>query len=44
MQNKSDRAATQVLAPKPYEKPTLVKGAVLAAVTAAKNVSGSHAF
>jgi hypothetical protein len=40
MSNKSEHAKATVATPKPYTKPTLVKGAVLSAVTAQSPVSG----
>jgi hypothetical protein len=41
MLDKSDRAKSAVAAPKPYRKPTLIRGPVLANVTAASQaVSG----
>ena len=45
MSEKSDSAKLQVAAPKPYKKPTLVKGPVLTAVTASTpvHVSGPAA-
>ena len=42
MLQKSDYAKAQVVTPKAYTKPTLVKGAVLSAVTALKTVSGAQ--
>jgi hypothetical protein len=40
MLDKPDSSKSQRAAPKPYERPTLAKGPVLAAVTALQTVSG----
>jgi hypothetical protein len=40
MLDKPDSSKSQHAAPKPYERPTLAKGPVLAAVTAQTSVSG----